>query len=136
MSFFLIIIHIIVSITLILIVLLQSGKGTDMGSAFGGGSSQSLFGSSGASTFLSKSTTIAAIIFMLTSLGLAYLSGHNQRDTIMLNTEVSTESTPAPAPAPEAPIEGEKKTPAEQQSMPAPNDISDKPEPETEQPVK
>ncbi|RKZ27911.1 preprotein translocase subunit SecG [bacterium] len=134
MSFFLIIIHIIVSITLILIVLLQSGKGTDMGSAFGGGSSQSLFGSSGASTFLSKSTTIAAIIFMLTSLGLAYLSGHNQRDTIMLNTEVSTESMPAPAP--EAPIEGEKKTPAEQQSMPAPNDISDKPEPETEQPVK
>ncbi len=47
-----------------------------MGAAFGGGSSQTLFGSTGASTFLSKATTAAAIIFMVTSLGLAYLSSH------------------------------------------------------------
>ena len=47
-----------------------------MGAAFGGGSSQTLFGSTGASTFLSKATTGAAIVFMVTSLGLAYLSSH------------------------------------------------------------
>ncbi|WP_394700232.1 preprotein translocase subunit SecG [uncultured Desulfosarcina sp.] len=58
-----------------MIVLLQTGKGADMGAAFGGGSSQTLFGSSGASTFLSKATTAAAIIFMLTSLILAYMAG-------------------------------------------------------------
>ena len=75
----LIIIHIVVCIALIMIVLLQTGKGADMGAAFGGGSSQTLFGSTGASTFLSKATTAAAIIFMVTSLGLAYLSSHRSR---------------------------------------------------------
>jgi len=59
-----------------MIVLFQSGKGADMGAAFGGGSSNTLFGSSGASTFLGKATTVAAVIFMLTSLGLAYMSTH------------------------------------------------------------
>ena len=67
MSLILIMIHVIASIALIMIVLLQTGKGTDMGAAFGGGSSQTLFGSTGASTFLSKATTVAAIIFMITS---------------------------------------------------------------------
>ncbi len=83
MSSFIIIIHIIVAVALILIVLLQSGKGADMGAAFGGGSSQTLFGGTGASTFLSKLTTIAAIIFMLTSLGLAYLSSHRGTRSVM-----------------------------------------------------
>ena len=55
-----IVLHIIVCIALIMIVLLQTGKGADMGAAFGGGSSQTLFGSTGASTFLSKATTVAA----------------------------------------------------------------------------
>ena len=76
MTVLLIIIHILVCIALIMIVLLQTGKGADMGAAFGGGSSQTLFGSTGASTFLSKATTGAAIVFMVTSLGLAYLSSH------------------------------------------------------------
>lgn len=75
MSILLIVIHVIVCIALIMIVLLQTGKGADMGAAFGGGSSQTLFGSTGASTFLSKATTVAAIVFMLTSLTLAYMSG-------------------------------------------------------------
>jgi preprotein translocase subunit SecG len=76
MSTILIIIHVLVCIALIMIVLFQSGKGADMGAAFGGGSSNTLFGSTGASTFLSKATTVAAIIFMLTSLTLAYMSSH------------------------------------------------------------
>ena len=81
MAHVLIIIHVVVSIALIMIVLLQTGKGADMGAAFGGGSSQTLFGSTGASTFLSKLTTIAAIIFMLTSLALAYYSSNRTRST-------------------------------------------------------
>ncbi|MBW2642523.1 MAG: preprotein translocase subunit SecG [Deltaproteobacteria bacterium] len=79
MTTFLIIMHAIVCIAIIMIVLLQTGKGADMGAAFGGGSSQTLFGSTGGSTFLGKMTTIVAVIFMLTSLGLAYLSGHSMK---------------------------------------------------------
>jgi len=76
-----------------LIVLLQTGKGADMGAAFGGGSSQTLFGSTGASTFFSKATTIAAIVFMITSLSLAYMSGHRQESSIMKNVKSVTESS-------------------------------------------
>ena len=94
MSLILIIIHVIVCIALIMIVLLQTGKGADMGAAFGGGSSQTLFGSTGASTFLSKATTVAAIVFMLTSLTLAYLAG--QRDTTSIMDEVKTPSSNRP----------------------------------------
>ena len=64
---FLLIVHVLVSIFLICIVLLQSGKGAEMGAAFGG-SSQTLFGSRGAATFLNKLTTVAAVLFMVTSL--------------------------------------------------------------------
>ena len=61
-------VHIVMSIVLILIVLLQAGKGADVSAAFGGGSSHTVFGSRGAGTFLSRLTAAAAIIFMLTSL--------------------------------------------------------------------
>ena len=70
-------VHIIVSVILIAVVLLQSGKGADLAGAFGGGGSQTAFGPRGAGTFLSKLTTICAIIFMITSLGLAIL--YNRR---------------------------------------------------------
>jgi len=70
-----------------MIVLLQTGKGADMGAAFGGGSSQTLFGSTGASSFLSKATTVAAIVFMLTSLVLAYMSSHRTSGSIMSDVE-------------------------------------------------
>jgi len=69
----LLIIHLIVCFFLIFIVLVQSGKGAELGAAFGG-SSQTMFGARGAATFFSKMTTIAAIVFMLTSLSLAVLS--------------------------------------------------------------
>jgi preprotein translocase subunit SecG len=110
MSIFLIIMHVIVCIALIMIVLLQTGKGADMGAAFGGGSSQTLFGSTGASTFLSKATTVAAVVFMLTSLALAYMSTHKTGDSIMKDT----------------------KAPIEQQAAP---EKSAEPKPETSQPV-
>ena len=93
MSTILIIVHVIVCIALIMIVLLQTGKGADMGAAFGGGGSQTLFGSTGASTFLSKATTGAAIIFMLTSLALAYISSHRTADSIIQSTPAPVEQT-------------------------------------------
>jgi preprotein translocase subunit SecG len=74
------IIHVIVSIGLILVVLLQTGK-ADMGAVFGG-SSSTIFGSSGAGNFLTKLTTGMAIVFMLTSLGLGYFAGPKPATTI------------------------------------------------------
>ncbi|MGD2272608.1 MAG: preprotein translocase subunit SecG [Desulfobacterales bacterium] len=107
MSLILIAIHIFVCIALIMIVLLQTGKGADMGAAFGGGSSQTLFGSTGASTFLSKATTAAAIIFMLTSLALAYLSSHRTGgESIMDKAAAPVEQT-----APAAPVQSDTSTP-------------------------
>ena len=103
MSILLIIIHIVVSVALIMIVLLQTGKGADMGAAFGGGSSQTLFGSTGAATFLSKATTAAAIIFMVTSLGLAYLSSHRTGESVVTGSPAPVESQAAPATTAPAP---------------------------------
>lgn len=80
---FLITLHILVSIALIVIVLLQAGKGADLGATLGTGSSQSLFGAGGGSTFLGKMTASVAIIFMLTSLSLAYLSGKSGSSSVM-----------------------------------------------------
>jgi preprotein translocase subunit SecG len=65
--------HVLVCIILVLVVLLQSGKGADLAGAFGGGATQTAFGSRGPASFLSKMTTIAAIIFMLTSVGLSMI---------------------------------------------------------------
>ncbi|OPX98054.1 MAG: Protein-export membrane protein SecG [Syntrophorhabdus sp. PtaU1.Bin002] len=70
------IIHVVVSIALILIVLLQTGRGSEIGAAFGSGSSQTIFGSSGSSGFMTKLTTIAVAVFMITSLLLAYFYSH------------------------------------------------------------
>lgn len=73
MATLIIIIHIMASLFLIAVVLLQSGKGAEMGAAFGG-SSQTLFGSRGAATFLNKLTTVTAVVFMLTSLTLTLVT--------------------------------------------------------------
>ena len=82
MTALIITIHVIVSIALILIVLLQTGKGADMGAVFGGAGSQALFGNTGAATFLGKMTTAAAVIFMITSLSLAYISKSGSKSVV------------------------------------------------------
>jgi len=117
MSVLLIFIHVIVCIALIMIVLLQTGKGGDMGAAFGGGSSQSLFGSTGASTFLSKATTVAAVVFMITSLALAYMSSNQTGKSIMTNTQAPVS---APATSESKPDEAQNtpKTAAPSQPQP------------------
>jgi preprotein translocase subunit SecG len=76
------IIHIIVCLFLVSIVLLQHGKGADIGATFGG-SSQSLFGTEGPVPMLNKVTTMAAIIFMATSISLAYFSAHRETGSVM-----------------------------------------------------
>ena len=83
MTIALTILHVIVSLFLIAVVLLQSGKGAEMGASFGSSGSQSVFGAGGGTSFLSKLTTSAAIIFMLTSLTLAYISGQPSSSSLM-----------------------------------------------------
>ena len=103
MSFAVSIIHVLVSLFLILIVLLQTGKGADIGAAFGGGSSQTLFGSAGPGGFLTKITTGVAIIFMITSIGLAYMYSHHTGASVV--REQPRKTAPAPPPAPPVPVE-------------------------------
>ena len=83
MTIALTILHVFVSLFLIAVVLLQSGKGAEMGASFGSSGSQSVFGAGGGTSFLSKLTTSAAVIFMLTSLTLAYISGHSSSSSMM-----------------------------------------------------
>ncbi len=91
-------IHIIVSIALIVIVLLQMGKGAQAGASFGAGGSQAMFGSTGGN-FMSKVTVGAAVIFMLTSLTLAYFYTSPGSQT-MMPSSVEVPAAPAPAPTP------------------------------------
>ena len=134
MSLILIIIHVIVCIALIMIVLLQTGKGADMGAAFGGGSSQTLFGSTGASTFLTKGTTVAAIIFMVTSLGLAYMSGHKTVDSIMVDEKppIEQQTEPDKSLPVQEPVQKEETAKAAPVSESAPVDQSQSSEPASE----
>ena len=98
MTNILIVIHVLVCIFLIGIVLLQHGKGADIGATFGG-SSQSLFGSGGPIPLLNKITTLSAIVFMGTSISLAYLSAHKSTGTVMgdLTPPVAPMQQSAPA---------------------------------------
>ena len=94
-------IHVLACLFLIAVVLLQTGKGADMGAVFGGGS-QTLFGSSGAGNFLTKLTTGTAITFMVTSLILTYYSANRTPTSNLLNRLPAAEAPSAPPPAPEA----------------------------------
>ncbi len=109
------ILHVIVSIALICVVLLQTGRGSEIGAAFGTGASQTLFGSSGTTGFMTKITTAAVVIFMLTSLLLAYFYSHREY-VVRAPASQSEERLPAaPAPgaaAPEAPAAPSHSTPA------------------------
>ena len=90
-------IHILVSICLIVAVLLQSGKGADIGAVFGGAGSQALFGSAGPADFLNKATRILVIVFMLSSLTLGYFAFDKPSQSVM-QTE-TREAVPVPVPS-------------------------------------
>ena len=104
--------HVLVALVIIGLVLLQHGKGADMGSGFGGGSSGSLFGATGSANFLSRATAVLATVFFLTSLGLAYLATNKPRtgggvlDAVKTQpAEKAAEKAPEKAPAEKAAAE-------------------------------
>lgn len=98
------VVHIIVAIGVIALVLLQHGKGADMGAAFGSGSSGSLFGATGSANFLSRSTAILATLFFLTSLGLAFFGLQQHKPASVLDRA----AVPAKATQPAAPASGQQ----------------------------
>ncbi len=99
------IIHILSAIALVLIVLLQTGRGSDIGAAFGSGASQTLFGSSGTSGFMTRLTTGVVVLFMVTSLVLAIMySRHQGISTRSVPASVPTAPAPAAPAAPAAPV--------------------------------
>lgn len=113
------IIHVLVCLVLVLIVLLQSGKGADLAGAFGGGGSQTAFGARGTATFLSKLTTGAAVVFMLTSFTLSLLTSQNESRSIM--QDAPTTSTQQSSPS-ENPTAGEVPQSSESIAAPAQKD--------------
>ncbi len=132
METFITALHIFVGLVLIIVVLLQTGKGNAMGSAFGG-SSQTVFGSSGAGNFFTKFTTGSAVVFMLTSLTLSAMSTHQKKASILTTGETPTE-TQSPAPSlPPLPVEtGKKGSPDANTSIPLEEEATAIPSPATE----
>ena len=116
MTAFLISLHVAVCIALIVIVLLQMGKGAQAGASFGAGSSQTVFGASGGGSFMGKVTAGAAVIFMLTSLTLAYFYGSPESQTVMPSAVSAPAQSvqepaalPSPTETPAAAVPAEKK---------------------------
>jgi preprotein translocase subunit SecG len=101
-------VHTIAALLIIGLVLIQHGKGADVGAAFGSGSAGSLFGASGSANFLSKTTAVFAAVFFISSLGLTYFSGHERKAGVMQSRPVETKpaapaAKPQPSPTPAAP---------------------------------
>lgn len=121
-----IVVHVLVALGIIGLVLLQHGKGADMGSGFGGGASSSLFGATGSANFLSRATAVLATVFFLLSLALAYIASTTPRDSgsivdrapaapaksVPEQKQSPAQDKPAPAaPAPAAPENKDKNVP-------------------------
>jgi preprotein translocase subunit SecG len=99
----LLVIHMLTAVGIVVFVLLQQGKGADMGAAFGGGASQTLFGARGSANFMSRTTAILAVIFFSTSLALAVLYSRQSAESGRSITEQAAPAAPAAPAVPEAP---------------------------------
>ncbi len=97
----LLVLHVIVALALITFILLQQGKGAATGAAFGSGASSTVFGARGSASFLSRTTSILAIVFFSNCLLLAFLGGQRERPTSIVE-QIAGEPVPAPAAAPAA----------------------------------
>ena len=117
MQAIILIVHVVLTISLIGLILIQRGKGADIGAAFGSGASQTVFGSQGSGSFLTKSTAILATLFFITSLSLAYLSGQR-----IERVSVTETVTPVESSLPEFPVgfEVDQALPADVPSVPVP----------------
>jgi len=107
------VVHVIAALVLIVLVLLQHGKGADMGAAFGTGSAGSLFGSSGSANFLSRTTAVAATMFFITSLSLTYIYSHpaQQQGVMDRVNPAATQSAPVEPVANPADVSKSKEIP-------------------------
>jgi preprotein translocase subunit SecG len=115
--------HVLIALAIIGLVLLQHGKGADMGSGFGGGASSSLFGATGSANFLSRATAVLATLFFLTSLGLAYLATNKPRAGGVLDAVKKEMIVPAKPPAEKSAVEKPAaQSPAPGADKPAPGD--------------
>jgi preprotein translocase subunit SecG len=94
----------VVALAIIGLVLLQHGKGADMGSGFGGGASSSLFGATGSANFLSRATAVLATLFFILSLVLAYIATNAPRDSGSVVDRIQQRQTPAPQKKDAAPV--------------------------------
>ena len=112
-----VVLHVLIALGIIGLVLLQHGKGADMGSGFGGGASGSLFGATGSANFLSRTTAVLAAVFFASSLGLAYLATTKPREAGSVVDRAPAAQPKAEAPKPEP--KNEKPQGAEQ-GVPAP----------------
>ncbi len=107
--------HVLLTISLIGLVLIQRGKGADVGAAFGSGASNTMFGSQGSASFLTRTTAVVATLFFVTSLSLAYLSGQRMErksvteleQTIAPTAETETDVPMVPSDKPDLPATGE-----------------------------
>ncbi len=108
------VIHVLTALAVIGLVLLQHGKGADMGAAFGGGASGSLFGATGSANFLSRTTAIVATVFFLTSFGLTWYSSQRNENRGVMATQPQSQQ-PASAPAVPASVPA---SPAPKQDQP------------------
>lgn len=116
-------IHVLAAIAIVVLVLLQQGKGADMGAAFGGGAgSQSVFGAKGSANFLSRTTALLATVFFFTSLSLAYLYGHRTEPTSVTDQIVEQPQSEAPA-AEETPAAPDTAVDESQSDIPAAPDV-------------
>ncbi len=99
MEILILIIHVIAALAIIGLVLLQHGKGADVGAAFGGGASGSIFGATGSANFLSRATAVLAVVFFVTSLGLTYFSARKTEHRGVMATQPARDtSLPAQIP--------------------------------------
>ncbi|MCB9476460.1 MAG: preprotein translocase subunit SecG [Deltaproteobacteria bacterium] len=104
--------HVVLCLFLILVILLQSGKGADMGAVFGGGGSNTVFGSSGGATFMAKLTAVAAALFMITCLSLAYMGGHTSSGALQKLEDLGKEAVgTVPMPSEDTTSEGSDTAP-------------------------
>jgi preprotein translocase subunit SecG len=113
------VIHVLAALAICGLVLLQHGKGADVGAAFGSGASGSVFGATGSANFLSRATAIAAVIFFVTSLGLTYFSGSGSETRGVMATPPAPEGKSLPAQIPPA-------VPAAPAAKPAPDEPASK----------
>lgn len=119
--------HVLIALAIIGLVLLQHGKGADMGSGFGGGASSSLFGATGSANFLSRATAVLATLFFLTSLGLAYLATNKPKTGGGVLDAVKKEMTVPAKPEAEKPA-AETAKPAPAEGAPAGSKAKDVPQ--------